>query len=229
MEAENSHTICTWDAQADCAGCTINGELHCKWDRKVLTAFYAVSFPPLLIAIFAMVVVGILTGTWWMLIAYVIYIPLMLGFVETRFLCSHCPYYAREGRILHCLANHGDPKIWRYRPGPMNRLEKFLMAFAVIALIFFIAPLAVETYGIWFAAVNYARYGQFALLGLAGLTAASLLGAVAFVLVLGLFFCSRCVNFSCPFNTVPKNVIDEYLKKNDVMRKAWEASGWQIE
>jgi hypothetical protein len=30
-------------------------------------------------------------------------------------------------------------------------------------------------------------------------------------------------------NTVAKPVIDEYLKKNDVMRKAWEESGWQLD
>ena len=43
------------------------------------------------------------------------------------------------------------------------------------------------------------------------------------------FFYPKCVNFSCPLNTVPKPVVDAYLKKNDVMREAWERSGWQVE
>jgi hypothetical protein len=228
MKSNNPHTICTWDEQADCANCGIQGELHCKWDRKILNGFYATSFPPIVIAIFGMVITGILTGAWWMLIAYVIYIPVMLGIIEIRTLCSHCPYYAEDSRILHCLANHGNPKFWRYHPGPLNRFEKFVMVFFVVTVIFFLAPLGVEGYGIWFVATNYAEYGLISLLGLVGIMVASLLTSLSFILVLNTFFCSRCVNFSCPFNTVPKTVIDAYLTKNEVMRKAWEESGWSI-
>jgi hypothetical protein len=227
MKSRNPHNICTWDEQADCKGCAIKGELQCKWDRRVLNGFYAVSFPPLVIAILGMVVVSVLTGAWWMPVAYVIYIPVMLGIFETRFLCSHCPYYAEDSTTLHCLANHGNPKLWRYHPGPMNRLEKFMMTFLVFAMMFFLAPLAVEAYGIFFIAVHYAEYGLISLLGLVGITVASLLTSLSCILALRIFFCSTCVNFSCPVNTVPKTVIDEYLKKNDVMRKAWEESGWQ--
>jgi hypothetical protein len=228
MKSRNPHNICTWDEQADCASCGIQGELHCKWDKKILNGFYATSLPPIIIAIFGMVVVGILTGAWWMLIAYVVYVPLMLGFLETRFLCSHCPYYAEDSKTLHCLANHGNPKIWRYRPGPLNRLEKLMMVILAVGMIFILAPLVVEGYGIWFVAVNYAEYGLISLLGLVGIMVASLLAGVSFLLVVKTFFCTTCVNFSCPLNTVPKTVIDEYLKKNDVMRKAWEESGWLI-
>jgi hypothetical protein len=110
----------------------------------------------------------------------------------------------------------------------MNRLEKLMMVFLVITMIFFIAPLAVEGYGIWFVAANYAEYGQISLLGLVGIMVASLVAGVSFVLVVRIFFCSTCVNFSCPLNAVPKTVIDGYLKKNDVMRKAWEESGWSM-
>jgi hypothetical protein len=52
---------------------------------------------------------------------------------------------------------------------------------------------------------------------------------------LGMFFwtlheytCSRCVNFSCPLNCVPKGIVDAYLVRNPVMRRAWEESGWQV-
>ena len=227
MKGKNPYNICTWDEQADCASCSIRGELHCKWDRRVLNGFYAASLPPLVIAVMGMVVVGILTGAWWMLIAYIIYIPVMLGIFETRFLCSHCPYYAEDSVTLHCLANHGNPKLWRYHPGPMNGPEKFMMLFFVIIVIFFLAPLAVEAYGIFFIAVNYTEYGSIVLTGLVGITVASLISGLSFMLVLRTFYCSTCVNFSCPVNTVPKTVIDEYLNKNDVMRKAWEESGWQ--
>jgi hypothetical protein len=164
-----------------------------------------------------------------MLIAYLVYIPVILGIFETRFLCSHCPYYAEDSTTLHCLANHGNPKLWRYHPGPMNGLEKFMMVFLVLTVVFFLAPLAVEVYGITLIAVDYSEYGLISLLGMSGITVTSLVSGISFILVIRTFFCSTCVNFSCPVNTVPKPVIDEYLKKNDVMRKAWEKSGWQIE
>jgi len=228
MKNKNPHNICTWDEQSDCSGCSIHSDLHCKWDSRVLNGFYATSLPSVIIAIFGMVVIGILTGAWWPLIAYGIYFPVMLGIFETGFLCSHCPYYAEDSKTLHCLANHGNPKIWPYRPGPLNRLEKFMMVFFVLGLGWFIAPLAVEAYGIWFIAANYAEYSLIALLGMVGITGASLVAGVSFLLIARTFFCSSCVNFSCPLNTVPKVVIDEYLKKNDVMRKAWEESGWSI-
>lgn len=30
---------------------------------------------------------------------------------------------------------------------------------------------------------------------------------------------------ACPLNTVPGDIVDEYLARNAVMREAWEASG----
>ena len=33
---------------------------------------------------------------------------------------------AEESKTLHCLGNNGAPKPWRYRPGPMNNIEKFI-------------------------------------------------------------------------------------------------------
>jgi len=53
-------------------------------------------------------------------------------------------------------------------------------------------------------------------------------GLVLFFWTLRKYTCSQCVNFSCPLNTVPRDVVDEYLRRNPVMREAWEESGWQI-
>jgi hypothetical protein len=99
----------------------------------------------------------------------------------------------------------------------------------LIATIFFVFPLAVMGYGVWFLSVNYSDYGFITLLGMIGITIANLATSLSFLSTLKMFFCTSCVNFSCPLNTVPKPVIDEYLRKNEVMRKAWEESGWQIE
>ena len=228
MENKNPHNICTWNEQADCRTCNIQGKLSCKWDKKILSGFHGIAWPPLLIIIFGIVVVGFLTGAWWPFYAYVIYFFLMFGFFEIRFLCSHCPYYAEKSKILHCLANHGSLKFWSYHPEPLNKFEKFMMHF-LVATIFFIFPLLIMGYGIWFLSVNYTEYGLISFLGLTGITAASLVSSISFVTTLKIFFCPNCVNFSCPLNSVPKSVIDEYLKKNDVMRKAWQESGWQID
>jgi hypothetical protein len=36
------------------------------------------------------------------------------------------------------------------------------------------------------------------------------------------------VNFSCPLNNVPKELVDAYLVKNLIMKEAWEASGYKL-
>jgi len=228
MDNKNPYNTCTWDDKADCPNCDIHGKLVCKWDKKILKGFHGISWPPILTSLIGMVVVGNLTGTWWLLYSFIIYFFLMFGFLEIRFLCSHCPYYAEEGKILHCLANHGSLKLWKYRPGPLNRFEKFMMYF-LIATIFFVFPLSVMGYGIAYLSMNYAEYGLIALLGLIGITVANFIASLSFYISVKTFFCLNCVNFSCPLNTVPKPIIDGYLKKNDVMRKAWEKSGWQID
>ena len=57
MENKNPHNICTWDNQADCQSCNIQGKLVCKWDKKILTGFHGISWPPVLTAIIGMVIV----------------------------------------------------------------------------------------------------------------------------------------------------------------------------
>jgi hypothetical protein len=41
--------------------------------------------------------------------------------------------------------------------------------------------------------------------------------------------CPKCLNFSCPFNRVPKDVVDAFLRRNLVMRRAWEAKGYELD
>ena len=224
----NPNSICTWDEQSDCSNCQINGQLACKWDKKILGAFHGIAWPPLILSVMGMVMAGFISGTWWPLIGFFIYFFLMFGILEIRFLCSHCPYYAEEGKVLHCLANHGSLKIWRYHPEPLNRFEKFMMHF-LIATIFFVYPLSVSGYGIGILAVNYDTYGLIPLLGLSGIFVGIIATSLSFLSTLKQFFCTGCVNFSCPLNKVPKSFIDAYLRNNGVMREAWEKSGWKLD
>ncbi len=228
MDNKNPLNLCTWDEHADCQTCSIQGKLACKWDMKILNGLHGICRPPIITIISGIVFVGILTGLWWPLIAYIVHFLLMLGVLEIRLLCSHCPYYAEEGNILHCLGSHGSYKFWSYHPGPLNRFEKFMMYFLVVT-IFFAFPLLIMGYGIWYLSHNYADYGLTSLLGLIGILVASLASAISFVSTLRIFFCPNCANCSCPLNTVPKPVVDEYLKRNDVMREAWEESGWRLD
>ena len=224
----NPHHICTWDNESDCKNCKIEGELHCKWDGSVLGAFMAISIPASLITIFMMVVIGLMTGGWWPLVAYIAYIIVVFIIVENKALCSHCPYYSQETAFLKCLGNNGFPRIWKYNPKPINALERFWFWGPTVAGTFLVWPLAVMAYGIWLMSANSAQYGQIALVSFILLGVSNLLASVAFYVALRAFFCSQCVNFSCQFNTVAKELVDAYLEKNPVMREAWEKTGYKL-
>lgn len=225
---KNPHNICTVNENSACASCGIKGELACKWDKNILSGFYAISLPAAIMVYLGIVFSSFITGAWWPLIAYIVYFLVMFNVFEIRFLCSHCPYYAEAGNVLHCLANHGSFKFWRYHPEPLNKFEQFMM-YVLLGTIFFIFPLAITSYGLWTVATQYASFGLLPLLGLAGLSIGMLATSLSFVSSLKRFYCTQCVNFSCPLNTVSKPVVDAYLKRNPVMREAWEASGYTLD
>jgi hypothetical protein len=218
--------VCTWDENADCDHCAAESFLHCKWDKTVLNGFLASSFPPYLMFILGMVMVGIMTHAWWPLILFVAVLVAFFGFFEIRILCSHCPFYAGDQKSLKCLANNGALKVWKYHPEPMSRFEKTSLL-AGFFLIYVLLPVAIQGYGIWYVAANYTQYGLIALLGMIGVTAGGLLLSFVFFALLKIFFCSACINFSCPLNTVPGEMVEAYLEKNPVMRQAWEKAGWK--
>ena len=51
-------------------------------------------------------------------------------------------------------------------------------------------------------------------------------GIVLWYITLQLKICTDCINFSCVLNRVPKEIRDEFLKKNPEMYEAWKASGY---
>ena len=124
---KRAETSCTWRDASECAGCPNKERLNCRWKASHLLLFNAVVSPLMLGVLAAAVIIAIVQSAWWLPAAYILFFPLFLGIAETRFLCCHCPYYAQQGRVLHCLANHGLPKLWRYRPEPLNPTEKRLM------------------------------------------------------------------------------------------------------
>ena len=224
----NPHHICTWDDNADCRNCYVEGELHCKWDGQILGAFIALSVPPTLLTVLMLVLVLLMTGAWWPIAAYAVYVVVVFVIVENKALCSHCPYYSQETAFLRCLANNGLPRIWKYDPKPIKAWERFWFWGPTVIGTFVVWPVAAMAYGIWYLAANPAQYDGFALTAYVFLGVGTLLGSLAFYVGLRVFFCSKCVNFSCQFNTVPKELVDAYLEKNPVMRDAWEQTGYKL-
>jgi len=227
MSNKNPYNICTWSEESACIDCGLQGKLNCKLNPGDFTFFILNQVPSLVMALFGLVLIGLVVGAWWPLIAWaIVCIALWGGGVETRLLCSHCPYWAEDSKTLHCWALTGSPKLWRYRPEPMNKLEKTVLFLLFSFVLVF--PVLAEAYGIWFVSANYAEFGLYALLGIIGITLATILTTFQFLYILVHDFCSKCVNFSCPLNHVPKSMVDEYLERNPVMREAWQRSGYKL-
>jgi len=175
---------------------------------------------------FGGIVVGaVYTGGWWRLGVTIGYFALFF-IIETRILCSHCPYYAEDGKILHCLANHGFYKYAKYHPEPLNLFEKILLivGFILFGISF---PLA-QVYSLVIVTRNLSSYNLTILVTLAillGLTIISVFFAFTFLFT---GICPNCVNFSCPFNSVPRKYIDAYLERNPEMKQAWFEKGYKM-
>ncbi len=182
-----------------------DGQLVRKFYGKYLLLFL---FGFLVVAI--PVVIGLVAAGFGLaLVFWFIFLIFFLQVWENRILCSHCPYYASEGRILRCHGNYGLFKLWKYNPKPMSWTEQIQMIVGVSILIGFPFPFLILGQ-------------QWLCLILASL------GAIVFGTILFGWLCLRCVNFSCPFNRVPKDVVDGFLKENSRMRKAWEKKGYRL-
>ena len=215
---------CTWQDESVCEGCSNKAQLDCRWERKHLLRFLYALSPALLITFGAIVVGGVFTGIWWPIALYLGYFTVFF-IVETRILCSHCPYYSKEGIMLHCLANHGFIKFYKYHPEPANRFEKSLLVTGII--LFCLVPLAAQIPSIVKIASNLPadRTIFIAQLVLIGVSIISIIVGFGFLFTR---ICTKCVNFSCPFNKVPKDLVDSYLDKNADMKAAWIDSGYNF-
>jgi len=202
----NPHHICTWEPESDCAACENQDKLICRMHTGDLVQFLLLVLNIFIPAVAGMILAGY--GTW--LVGYAAFWVFFFGFFEIRILCSHCPFYAERGFVLHCPANYGLPKFWRYHPEPMSRLEKGLLLISFVVLFGYPVPFLVLG-------------GQYLLLLL------TIVAGTVWLVVMLRNVCRRCVNFSCPLNRVPKEVVDSYLRRNDVMRQAWESCGYTLD
>jgi hypothetical protein len=174
----------------DCLACPIREVIHCHFRVVDFVRFMAIALPSLLVG-----AVGIEVHLGYWLVPWAILSAAFFGFIEIRVLCSHCPHYAQPGRVLRCWANPGSPKVWKYHPGPLARVEKVVFLSGLAAIWGF--PLACTILG-----------GDWLL--------AALLGAStgAFFVLLRRRFCSRCMNFACPLNLVRQPTREQFFRLN---------------
>ncbi len=219
---KNPYNICTLDNNSNCDKCKNQNKLDCKLDKKQQKMSMLVVFSSVLIGIYGLIIFSLITSIWWVLIFYLIFISLFFFAIETRLTCAHCPYYAENKRHLDCLGNNFFPKIWTYRPEPMKTYEKIgsFTGFVLISMI----PILFQLYGIWFYLSNNSDAQNILIYVLIGLLLTTILSFTTFYSMFLLTFCPRCINLSCPFNKVPKELADEYLRRNPIIKEAWDKS-----
>ena len=204
-DKRNPSVPCTWQPLSECKDCPTKDSLMCRFDSKDMVSFLMTILPFGITAIAG----TIRAGYGWYLLLWLAYSIFFFFVWEARVLCSHCPYWAEKGHVLHCHANYGVVKIWKYRPGPMSKSEQ--VQFIIGALLWIGFPFI------------FLLLGKEYLLTLIGLTT-----AISAAFGLRKNTCSRCINFSCPMNAVHKQFVDAYLERNPDIRAAWEASGYRL-
>ena len=209
---KNPFKICIWESTEEsesCEDCSLKNIIHCKI-RGSDTLLFVIGFLIFLIP----ALIGMVTGGFgWWLVGYFLYWFIFFEIWENRILCSHCPFYAEDGgkgHILHCYANYGLYKTWSYNPAPMTISHKIQFIIAVAILFGFPLPFLVISQQFLFLAI-------------------SCIGITLWLIILKKKICLTCLNFSCPFNGVKKETVDEFLKRNPVMLEAWEKSGYKID
>jgi hypothetical protein len=197
----NQPDFCMWNRSEECKDCTINDKLICRFHNKYLRNFLGFF---LIFAITSSIGV-LIAGYGWFLLGWIGFWLFFFEVWEIRILCSHCPYYTEDSRTIHCIANYGSLKIWKYHPEPMNLSEKIQLIIGFIILVGYPLPFLVLGGQLFFLLISIIEI---------------------FIFFSFLIFrrCRNCVNFSCPFNRVKKETVRAFLEKNPPMKKAWENS-----
>lgn len=202
----NPYNLCIFESESECVGCSLQGKLGCHFSSKELLRFIGVFSFILITGSAALIFYGLTNYFLISLGAFVAFAVLFFEFWEIRILCSHCPFYAEGTRTIHCTANYGSLKIWKYRPGPMSRSEEIQLAigFVILAALVVLPSTFLITNGHYLWAVP------------------PIVGLAAFGYILRRFHCDSCINFACPFNPMPRSIRDEFLKRNPILLRAWE-------
>jgi hypothetical protein len=104
---------------------------------------------------------------------------------------------------MRCWANYGVPKLWRYRPWPMNTGEKVILISGFLIIWFY--PII-----FMFLIKHWILLGGYISLVL-----------VTFILIKK-YCCKKCVNLSCPLNGVADSIKEEFLNNNPLIYDSWK-------
>jgi len=176
----------------NCEECDISSKTNCIFRSCQLLEFYLISVPSFLIGGLGLYKYSASSLFIWLSIVVVFFFV-----IEIRVLCTHCPHYENSNILVRCWANSGAPKLWSFRPWPMNLIEKSILIAGFIIvwgypLMFFLVTRA------WLFLLLY-----------------SLLTALFFT-ILTMRNCIKCINFSCPLNRIDKNTKETFLRNNPI-------------
>jgi hypothetical protein len=190
---------CNVQTEPPCQDCALRTRLMCRYDPGDMLHFFILALP-----FFVTTIAGVIEAGYGRYLFGWLAFALFFFFIwEARVLCSHCPYWAEPSLVLHCHANYGVVKLWKYRPGPMSRSEQIQFALGALALLIY--PIV------------------FLLLGRQFLLAAiAVVSGFSWGYLLRRHVCRRCINFSCPMNAVPKAIVMAYIQQNPLIHDAWK-------
>lgn len=183
-----------------CNNCDIQAGVNCNFNPTQLLKFYLISLPSFILAGIFLYNNQPAALHMWLLI-----IGLFFLVVEIRVLCSHCPHYERSSYFLNCWANYGAPKLWKYRPGPMNFFEKLVLIVGFI-VVWGYPVIYIILHKNWTVLVTYTIL------------------TTMFFFVLRTKNCVQCINLSCPLNNVDPETKIQFLKNNPEIQKYWKTN-----
>jgi|WetSurSiteA1Bulk_404760.scaffolds.fasta_scaffold02258_1 hypothetical protein len=180
-----------------CYNCDIHSKVTCHLSFGQLLRFYVIVFPSFIIG-----GIGIYTFSVESFIIWVAIIALFFLIVGIRVLCTHCPHYNESSNIIKCWANFGVPKLWKYRPWPMNIREKAILICGFL-IIWGYPVIFMLTLKHWIILGGY------------------ILSILVLFTLLKLYCCRKCLNFSCPMNGVAGTIKGKFLENNPLIFHAW--------
>ncbi len=199
MECDMSGKTAAACSRETCDGCEIEGKLLCVHTPRDLLDFF-VLVVAWAIPFFAGMAIGkhwVALGVWFALAV------LFFTYVEALVLCRHCPHYAEEGSTLRCHANWGLPKIPRFDPRPLSRIERVVwIAYGAVLFLYHVPFFIIG--------------GQWLLLGITTWM------VIAAAWTVWWTKCMRCYNLSCPANRVPEDVRRVFFRLYPDFDEAWK-------
>ncbi len=224
--SQSSVLTCVAADGIECEDCNLDKIIMCKFSKRQTIVFIICNTCYRLNALAIFYFIGSILNTWWMMWAYGLFIAITFFVIEPGLICSHCPFYAKEGKFLKCGGLWGIPKLWKYHLEPVKKWKKIAML--VVGFIFELIPLfgIVGNIILFLIDPHPPFYYEIILI----ITTIVFIGLAYYHLkVLLGSRCKKCPHFSCPLNNVPARYVQLFLNKNIVMRTAWEDAGLNSE